>query len=470
MAISLIAKPQTFSPAYNQLKFIYDSTNNSEEGFRYVFDVYESGTSNKIGEYRPLPRYSDGYGEIDLSKLLQAKLTLTYSNSTTQDVVAPNNFYKYDVKVGEEYVVTYSWTANLVDNGGNVKITPTAAHPFVVGDRVSVDGGVDNPNITGLFTVIAINGTTDFTISALWSEVDDATGNGSVVYADNRKTVTRDIITSTNNYVFNGAVRFLDWNDYDEAVYLVTTTGTDKFLTNQPTDFYITPNQDVWFALCTNGVTTGRIYFENDGGDIMYYAANASAYITLNNVGSNADPSTVVSGTSGHIKTDTEYYDVWWADNTGTQGTQKYRFYIDRRCAINDYEIQFLDRMGSISSFAFQLRAYKNGTINRQTYNKDLTGIVSSSEWTYLDTAQGLTTFQVNAETNLELSTNWMSEEMAQYFEELVTSPYTILFDGSVYRAVVVQDTGYQVESQRNKKLIKKTINVKYANQDTING
>ena len=75
MSQTTIASPQVFSPAYNPLKFIIDSTNKNNTGFKYIFSVYESGTSNKIGEYKMLPTYGDGYGEIDLSKLLQSQVT-----------------------------------------------------------------------------------------------------------------------------------------------------------------------------------------------------------------------------------------------------------------------------------------------------------------------------------------------------------------------------------------------------------
>ena len=465
MAISLIAKPDAFSPSYNQLKFIYSSTNVNEDGFRYVFDVYESGTANKIGEYRPLPRV-DGYGEVDLSPLLRSKVTLTYNNTTTQDVNATDSFYKYDVKVGEEYVTAVAWTANLTDNSGYVKITAT--HAFQVGDRVVVDGGVDNPNISGLFTVTSINTTVDFTINCLWSLVDDATGNGSVKYADNRKTVTRDIITSTNNYVFNGALSFDNWNQYISSTYILDNS-TDKFLTNLPTSFYITPDQDLYVNLSAAGVTTGRMYFENDGGDILYYSVNATTYVLQAAIGSSANPSTVVSGTVGHIKTDTEYYDVWYTDSAGTQHSQKYRIYIDRRCLIEEYQIEFLDRMGSIGSFSFQLRANENGSINRVTYNQDIEGSVVSSSWTYSDTEYGLKTLGVNVEKTLTLNTNWMTEDMAIYFEELLTSPFTILRNGIDYLACVVQDNSFEVEKQKNKNLIRKTITVKLANQNIIN-
>jgi hypothetical protein len=183
MAMTLIAAPQDFTPAYNPCKFIFNSTNKNNEGFRYIFDIYESGTLNKIGEYRVLPTYGTGYGEVDLSKLLGAKVAPDFQPTNYSELDTSTSRYKYDVQVGEEYIVTYNYTASLADNGGNVEITPTAAHTFLVGDQVVVDAGT-NTLITGLWTVIAVTGTTDFTISAAWSNVVDPTENGTVTYAD----------------------------------------------------------------------------------------------------------------------------------------------------------------------------------------------------------------------------------------------------------------------------------------------
>ena len=99
MATSLIAKPQTVSPVYNPLKYIYDSTNNGLEGFRYIFDIYEAGTTNKIAEFRPFPN-PDGYGEQDLSRLLQNYVSRDFDPALLTDADAINSYYKYDVKVG----------------------------------------------------------------------------------------------------------------------------------------------------------------------------------------------------------------------------------------------------------------------------------------------------------------------------------------------------------------------------------
>jgi len=99
MAQTTIASPQTFSPAYNPLKFIIDSTNKSLAGFRYIFDVYAAGTATKIAEYKVLPTYGTGYGEEDLSKLLQNQVSWDLDTELTSNYGAPNSFYAYDVKV-----------------------------------------------------------------------------------------------------------------------------------------------------------------------------------------------------------------------------------------------------------------------------------------------------------------------------------------------------------------------------------
>jgi hypothetical protein len=62
-----------------------------------------------------------------------------------------------------------------------------------------------------------------------------------------------------------------------------------------------------------------------------------------------------------------------------------------------------------------------------------------------------------------------MNEQMASYFQELITSPVVYFWDGTQYLACVVQETAFEVERQKNKNLIKKTVNVKLANQDKIN-
>jgi len=495
MAISIIAEPQDFTPAYNECKFIIDSTNVNNQGFRYIFDVYESGTSNKIAEYRILPSTS-GYGEQDLSKLLSSQVTYNFNPSITTFYDANNCYYKYDVKFGEEYLTKTSYTSSLTNSSGNVQIN--VSNTFVVGDQVVVyqtDGGVANPTLEGLHTVIA-QGVGYLVVDALWSDVTDATIDGAVAYADNRKTITRDITTTLDKYVFNGAVKWIDFPFYDNTDYVLDNVNA-LFLTNQPLSFHCTLGQDLWLNLRDNGIKVNeRVYFENSNGDVFYKSISGSEYIKGVAVGCNNFGSlTLVSGTAGLIKGDTEYYDVYYADSLViTQRSAKYRIYIDRRILISETHILFLDRMGSLSSFAFQLKNYERGNITRETYNKDVKGLVSGGEWSYKTYEQGFVNYNTQVTKDYDLNTNWMTENEGIYFQELLSSPqtwvknvtYRITEDllnrydetgciiripeSTEYISCNVLTNNFEVYKQRNKNLIKQSISVRLSNNDIING
>lgn len=464
--MTLIAEPQYFTPAYNPCKFIYNSTNKNNEGFRYIFDVYEQGTTNKIAEYRVLPTYGTGYGEVDLSKLLSSKVLIDFFPTNYTEADTPNTRYNYDVKVGEEYIVNYSYTANLQDNSGNVKITPTAAHTFAIGDQVVVNAGT-NTLITGLWTVIAVTGTTNFTISALWVNVTDPTVNGTVTYADKRKTVTRDIEETLDKWVFNGALPWKLFNTYNLNTYLLDDPSA-LFLTSCPQNgMVITPDQDIWFNGFNIGVS-GKMIFTNSNGEVFKYDVTNTEITTQLKVAGKMSLEEL-SGTLPLVKDDTTYYDVYFIDADVPTDSATWRFTIDQRCVINNFWLTFLDRMGSWSSFAFQLRYTENGTATKQAFNKDVKGYVADGQWIYDNTEAGLTTYSSTVEKTYTLNTNWISEEMAIYFQELISSPSVYFWNGNEYLSCQVVDNLFEVEKKRNKNLFKKTVTIKLANQDKVN-
>ncbi len=207
MAMTLKAAPQRLTPAYNPVKYIYDSTNKNLAGFKYIFEVYESGTATQIAEYRVLPVYSTGYGEIDLTKLLQAYVSydLFPTNTTVYD--APNSHYKYDLKVGEEYLTTTSFTSAMTQYvtapyAGRVQLNGT--NSFAVGDQIVLTQtglGAVNANLDGLYTVLVAT-PTSIVINFLWSSITNANKDVDITYADGRKTTTYNIINDLNNFVF----------------------------------------------------------------------------------------------------------------------------------------------------------------------------------------------------------------------------------------------------------------------------
>jgi len=496
MAQTLIASPQGFSPAYNPLEFIVDSTNKNKSGFRYIFDIYEAGTANKIAEYKIIPRFGDGYGIEDVSKLLQSKVDWTLDTTATAPFNAVDSYYDYDMKIGEEYVAEYAYTSSLTNASGNTQIN--VSNTFVAGDQVVItqaDGGAANPQLEGLHTVISATGSA-VVVNVAWSTITSATINGVVKYADNRKVIFRDITIISNQRVFNGAFSHIDWKDYDGSQFVLDGT-TKRLVTDQPQSFYATIGQDIWF----NGRTRSgsSFVFQNDAGEQFTKAVSALPTFTQTGIGpNNTGTLTAVLGTLPLIKPDTKYYDVWYNSSLtiGPQDSQKYRINIDNRQLIEEYHILFLDRMGSWSSFAFQLKAYERIDISREMYNKDIQGYVNSSgNWTYGVEEFGFHYFNTNIIRSMDLNTNWMTESMGKYFEQLMSSPMTYLKlvryladetgeimgieneecisripESTTYVPVMVMNNTYDIQKQRNKNLIRQNINVRFSNQDNVNG
>ena len=471
MAITGIVEPKETTPAYNPVNWWVDSTNKNETGFKYVVDVYDS-TPTKIAEYRVAPRVSDGYGMIDLSRLLQGQVSkdLELTNTTYYD--ATNSYFKYSVNFGEEYNASYAYTG-FSSSTVYVKLTGFSSVPFVAGDQINLtEGTATNPLLEGLHTVVEVGATT-VTIDVFYADLVSPTSTaGELIYSDNRKTITRDLLVKSDYYVFNGAEKWLDFRTYDDATYQLDGV-TKQFLTNMPENFYIKDTADAFLNYMPQTAATRRMFFENDLGDTFYKDVTPTAAEWVNgcSVGANnLGTLTLVSGTAPLVKDTIEWYEVTYVDNTNTALSESKRFYIDRTCNIEDYEVLFMDRMGSFLPFSFSLKAFENGSITKAEYNQNNLGEASGTDWTYNTTARGRRTYTAGVSKTFTFNTNWMTLEMNQYFEELLTSIETYIKIDGVYQSCVIKETSFQTVRQRGKKLIRKTIKVELSNMDNVNG
>lgn len=500
MALTLIARPQDITPVYNPVKWIVDSNIKNYDGFRYVFKI-KTSLSSPIATYRLLPTFGTGYGEQDLSKLLSNYVSFDLNTNSTSYYAANNSFYIYKIELGEEYTTRVSYTSTLVNSSGNVRINVT--NTFVAGDRINIkqaDGGVANPYLEGLFTVLSATGSY-LVVDSLWSLVTSSTMDGVITYADNRKTYSFGVEYTKS--VFNGALRWLDFPVYNYLDFN-PTSNVKRWFTNQPTTFYSTLGQDIYLNVGNASGNPDYVIFKNSNGEYFYKTISGTTPL-IHQVAVGANNYGVLipigAATLPMIKTDTTYYEVYYSNqNTGTpnQRSLKYKINLDTRVQISEYHCLFLDRLGSFSSFAFQLKNYERGEVSREEYNKDVTGLVrnieSLNQWTYDTIEDGFKTFNINVRKSIDLNTNWMTEEMNRYFEELITSPQVYLKlasytntenwlypedesgcplripESTEYQPVIVQNNQYEIFQQRNKNLIKHSITVRLANQDNING
>ena len=473
---TIIAQPQQLMPAYNPIKYIIDNTNKNEPGFRYIFSIYPAAgshtTATLVAQYRVLPVFGTGYGEQDISRLMQSLVTynetgLLYSGTPYN---SSESWYQYDVDLGYEYIDNVGYTAALTIDGLNTNITSTTAHGFIVGDQIvitQVSPGADNPALEGLHTVISVTNSTNFTVNVLWSTITDDTINGNVTYADLRKTQVLNDSLITNKEVFNGAYNnYL--NTYNDAAAF--PSGYYLGLSN-PNGYLMTSNLSASVSVAPSAFPNA-VFFYN----LRVYAAynyEVEWYDMDGNLLDNTsfNPASdgiyaVFVGPTAAVTVD--YYVSIYSD--GGTANSFYYFKYDNRCTINDQQLVYLDRMGSWQSFAFQLRTYEKGQITREQYNQHIDGQVVSTEWVGKELQKGFRTYNTNVTKTIDLNTNWMSEYDAYRFQELLTSPQVYYFSNAYFCACVVDSNTFEVFSQKNKKLIKQSVTIRLAQQDPING
>jgi hypothetical protein len=88
--------------------YLASSTNTSQVNFRYVFDVYQSNGTTLIARVKLPARPSDNKGLFDAKRIIENYLSysLPGANEMAEFYQNSQSFYKYTLKVGEEYDVT----------------------------------------------------------------------------------------------------------------------------------------------------------------------------------------------------------------------------------------------------------------------------------------------------------------------------------------------------------------------------
>jgi hypothetical protein len=478
MAITIISTNQsTLSAGYNPLRWYLSSTNVNEKAFRFIVEVFAAGTATKLFEKKYAPRPSDGYAEIDISRDVQNFLSahVPFGNSDINN--ATEHYLKFDIKFGEEYIVAWNFSDYVFDSGltGFNQTPNVTVHPFVIGDQVRVELNTTYNDfrdaLNGLFTVTSVPDNYTVVTQLPWIGSGGATP-GKMYYADNRKSRFLNLTNQTNKTTANIAIPLKDMNAFTGSQFGLSISPVGEFLTNMPSLVSQNDNQDNWLAFWNRFETkTFRVTFENDLGDIAYRTINTTTANGIVQIASglgNMGTVTVLAGTLPIVKPNATTVQVYLTNTSNVKVSEVITYKIDRRCSISDYEIVFMDKLGTFANFAMQLRSYEKGNINRLTYNKQFGDTVAGLV-TFNTYDSGTTTYHVDDTKEISLNTNFMTDAESVYFDELLTSGYTYLKVGNDYFACQVQETAYETQRAINKPLIRKSVTVRYAVQNPIN-
>ncbi len=491
MAITQIGVgPERFAPAYNEIWFYVNSTNVNEPGFRYIFDLYNQATSTLIGRFPIAPRPGDGYGGFNCSKILSTYLT----NQVLIDLMGadPANCYiEYELQIGEEFDTNWDYTDfEFYSNPGDPynayvqlrKFSPAVAHPFVVGDQIVVsqtDLTPQWPVISGYHTIVAVPDAYTIVIDLpFWQIGSGPTAGGNITFANNSKTLTPDLLNIDDQVLFNGAISHELYRSYDDTNTFGLTTGRPgQAITTCPFEFSVRTTTRMGFNWWNDyDDEQFYLYCMNDTGTIKRVAINdATNPMNYTPVGASTINSTITSYVSGPVASlitaSTEWYQIWSANAAGQTVSQIYTFNINRMCTnYREYEVVFLDRLGSMGSFSFIFRNDENMTVQRENHKFMLGDLADNVRWTYATTDAGTKNINIDVENTLTMRTQWLTDEECLYIAELVSSPVIWIAEaGGEFFPAVCTDPGTPIERHPETQNIKKTLNFKYANNNIIN-
>jgi hypothetical protein len=557
MAISIIGSPDVFSPAFNPIYYYLDSTNKNEEGFKYVVDVYRTGTADLLASYKLFPRPVDGYGVCDINQILKSQLS-----EDIQQVKGPRdtpNVYEcYDIEFGEEYVVKWSFNdTEFAPSGQTYFVGTGGTQPFVAGDLILAqqNSGFTEDRYNGVFVVLSANSNT---ILVDVDFISSPTIGGVITFSDQRKTIFQDLTGFTGSCVFNGAVSHQEFMDYSSNNYDTTTNSGATFLSNIPNNYTVKPDNTMRLNFYNSIIPSGTTFInvvtqygvydlenENPLGKVNVIGAGSGNITELepnyiNNFGSfpifknicypilfivdfggqtllqgagttpwndigafdeefvefegaNGEsfggyivdlptsdsividyPFSAVTSTTGHAFQRTDWYEVKIFDSDkGEYVTETKRFNVDwSTTRYGNIELVFMDRLGSYAPANFELQNYRTMNVTRDSYTKilgDLNRIEVANKWQYNSTDRGRTSINTKVITQLELNSNWLSEQDANYLKELYSSPFVYIKENGQLWPAVVTSNSYLIQTKNNKKNIQIKITVEYANNDIIN-
>ena len=551
MSISIIGRPDTFTPVFNPIYYYVESSNKNIDGFKYVVDVYTAGTTSRLARYKLFPRPIDGYGVADVNQILATQLSYFFNQNLNGFSTCPENFFNYQLQFGEEYAT--SWEFDLVGpNGVNTRLTNTGgtAASYVAGDQITVTmkSGATNSHLNGTFNVIssvASFGSWFVTIGV--GGTMSASESGSTVYADHRKTVFTNLSGATGT-TFNGAISHMDFPTYSSSTYNISSGTTAQFLTNMPDGYRVKLENDMWwnFYSTHTGLNGNRLKIQTDYGVYIYknpYSATSETMMTVsvgpqniidfspsattnsgtlpvfkNNsynivstindggkLGVILNSSTVytvddivklntniyttdglyilsgvtgnyvvidtpfISGiTTGTVSQITDYYNVTLLSSGQTETSETLTVNINRDCfRYDNVELIFIDRLGSFIPANFELQSARKINIERSEYQTIL-GDLSGNKWTYNSTDRGRNQINTSVVQSLDVRSNWLTEDEANFLEELYSSPIVYIKENGQLWPVIIRTNSYIIQTKNNKKNIQISLTLEYANNDRV--
>ena len=141
---------------------------------------------------------------------------------------------------------------------------------------------------------------------------------------------------------------------------------------------------------------------------------------------------------------------------------------IDDSCSpFEPIRLSFLNQYGVKDYYTFDRRNTYSVQTDRTNYQQVL-GSWSSSSFTIDQTGRGRRTFSSAISEAMVLSTNWMTDQVSEWLQELYTSPNVMIYKGGQWEPCVIKSTQYEEKTNSRNRMFQHTIEVEYSNNKKV--
>jgi hypothetical protein len=487
MSLEVLQSPEYITPVYNPVPFVINSDNTAEENFRYI--CYVKDCDGNLLTTITQPAYpTEGVGFFNLQKICSAYVPSTSPSELYTQLYKTPEQACFSAEFAESFTTYFTCTAVQIDvspvDGYNLLFFFTNGHSFVTGDIISFSGtGEIGELYNNTWEVIQTPSPFVINVNGINQGTASSATTATCVLASGQRT-TYPIVSSatTEFWVNNSALDTCDWLSYKLDEYNISrvsgSTWPIKWYNNIPQPYPLregnyldavvlysqsdyptdTPNAIIVRTTDSTGgtytYTSPNIPDTSWSGASTFMIPCGPANLNIANVAAlwTASP----PATFPIIKPNTTSYIVRLRNGLASV-TEDLEFTIDDSCSKYDnFEINFLDRKGNYIPFNFTLVQRKNVSVNRLNFKKGLGNVNANNGFFYSCKDRGTSTINNIITYQYTLQSNWLSNDMSEYFEELITSPNVFWnYNGSGdFRPITLNTNSVEILTKKNSRMI----------------
>jgi hypothetical protein len=255
--------------------------------------------------------------------------------------------------------------------------------------------------------------------------------------------------------VWNAALTPEELMNYAEEDYRMATGSTANFLTHNLNKRIHIDQKDWLYALHAGVLNRLDVVFSPSGSTTI---SGTAQDITRFPIGANIP---------GGIPIGTKSYTITPKNSAGTTVGSPYTITIDDRCSKYDnVDLYFLNRLGGVESFRFDMLRRQSVNYNRKSYNRNPYTLDNTAiTYTYDSESHWKTDYYTDEITRFTLNSNFITEGEADWLKELIGSPYVWMYDGTL-KAVNIRTSEYERKYHVNDKVFNLTLEVEVSAMD----